>query len=194
MSHKHSVSVAAAVCGATLLFSFGGAVYGHDDDWSRTDKPLVWVDKKGKIIGRAVGGAINGGAGVQVRIGKLSLIVPVANRSADCAPAPGNACVVFLEVTWGGFAPLYWKDPDCRGQAYVGGLAPGSDRAVGIQGQTLYIGEGGPATVLTYQSSWFGGTCVNVPPPPFPPQSAPVWRSETTRALSTLGQPPLRLK
>lgn len=168
--------------------------YGHDDDWSRTDKPLVWVDSKGKTLGRAVGGDNSGGGAVQLKIHGLSLIVPVGNKS-ECAPGQFPfSCDLLLTVAWrlGG---LVFTEPECKGQAYVTSLAPGSERAVGLYGQTLYIGDSNPkSTSVTYKSIVINGVCdSNVSPPPF--NTTPGWKVDKTFGLWTLGfRPPFHLK
>ncbi|MFO1206235.1 MAG: hypothetical protein U1E63_10990 [Burkholderiales bacterium] len=194
MTNKHVMSVASGICSATLLFALGGTAYGHDDDWSRTDKPLVWVDAKGKTIGRAVGGDSSGGGAVQLKIHGLSLIVPVGNR-IECGPGQFPfSCDSFLAVTWrpGG---VMFTEADCKGDAYVTTLSPGSERAVGIYGQTLYVGDGKPkSTSVSFKSVVILGLCdSNVSPPPF--NTAPGWKVEKTPGLWTLGfKPPFSLR
>ena len=123
-----------------MLAAFAATAFGHDDDWNRTDKPLVWVDSKGKTIGRAVGDR-----GVQARIRGLTLVLPVGNK-AVCPTL--ETCKISLEVTWGGDSQtLYFSGEKCGGDAYIAGFAlvPGSARPVVILDNTLYIG---PATQL----------------------------------------------
>lgn len=196
MTNKHVMSVASGICSATLLFALGGTAYGHDDDWSRTDKPLVWVDSKGKTIGRAVGGDAAGGGAVQIKIHGLSLIVPVGNR-IECGPGqfPFN-CARFLTVTWGGSGGLFFELPDCKGKAFVSSSFPGSDRAVSVRDQTLYIGDNKPkSTSLAYTSIWIGGVGCdnNVAPPPL--NTTQGWNVDKTVGLWTLGfKPPFSLR
>lgn len=90
------VNFVSRVCGATLLAAFAAAAFGHGDDWNRTDKPLVWVDKDGKVIGRAVGGDASGRGAVQVKIHRLSLIVPVGNRPNAAQDSFRSAATSFL--------------------------------------------------------------------------------------------------
>ena len=131
------LKITSRICGATLLAVFASAAFGHDEDWNRTDKPLVWVDSKGKTIGRAVGDR-----GVQARVRGHTLVLPVGS-TVGC----DDKCIS-LEVTWGGESQtLYFDGEKCGGAAYISGfqLVPGSARPVVILGNTLYIG---PATPL----------------------------------------------
>jgi hypothetical protein len=138
------MAVASGICSATLLFAVGGTAYGHDDDWNRTDKPLVWVDKNGKVIGRAVGDR-----GVQARIRGLTLVLPVGN-TVGC----DDKCIS-LAVTWGGDSQtLYFDGEKCGGNPYISGfqLVPGSARPVVILGNTLYIGPAKPLVPVDLKS------------------------------------------
>jgi hypothetical protein len=181
-----------------LLAAFTATAFGHNNEPNPTDKPLVWVDSKGKTIGRAVGGGSGLGGAVQLKIEGLSLILPLDNKS-ECGPGQQFpfGCDRVLAVTWSA-GSLVFKDADCKGEAYVSGLTTGSDRAVGIRGQTLYIGDSKPkSTVIFAQSVWLLGACENVPPPPpgFPPQGSLAWKVEKTLGLWTLGfKPPFYLK
>lgn len=189
------VNFVSRVCGATLLAAFAATAFGHDDDWNRTDKPLVWVDKDGKVIGRATAMKF-GGSAVQVRIRGLSLIVPIANKTGDC-PDPFT-CEVYRIVTWGSEA-VYFTDSNCGGVAYVGAfnLTPGSDRALGVRGHTLYVGNDFlKSTLISYRSVSISATeCLNSPPsPPNPETKAQVWPVKEKFDLRTLGNPPFHLK
>ena len=172
------------VCGATLLAAFAATAFGHDDDWNRTDKPLVWVDSKGKTIGRAVGGDSGGHGAVQLRIHGLALIVPVGGQYV-CSPK--SPCKTLLRVAWGGeFQSLFYSQPDCKNDdpnIYVTNLTPGSDRAVAVLGTTLYIGGTEPGTSVSYLSTFQGGSCFSFTTP-FPTSNA--WKVVKTVDLSTL--------
>ena len=163
---KKRVKFVSRVCGATLLAAFASTAFGHGDDWNRTDKPLVWVDKDGKVIGRATTMKF-GGSAVQVRIRGLSLIVPIANITATCTNP--FVCETSRTVTWGSEA-VYFSELDCGGTPYVGAfnLTPGSDRALGVRGHTLYVGNDELRSKLkTYQSvSISAAECFNIPPTP----------------------------
>jgi hypothetical protein len=195
MKRTHSESVVSGICGAAFLFGLASTASAHNGEQDgKLLGPLVWVDKDGKTIGRAVGGGNGGGGAVQLKIEGLSLIVPVDNKS-ECAPgqSPFN-CDRFLAVTWGA-GSLVFKDADCKGEAFVTGLTTGSDRAVGLWGQTLYIGDSKPkSTAVTIKAVVINGVCdANVSPPPF--NTAPGWKVEKTLGLWTLGfKPPFRLK
>lgn len=187
------VNFVSRVCGATLLAAFAATAFGHGDDWNRTDKPLVWVDKDGKVIGRAVGGDSGGRGAVQVKIHRLFLIVPVGNKT-ECGPGQFPfGCDQFLAVTWG-LGGLVFEDSKCEGKPYVTTLFAGSDRAVGLYRQTLYIGDGKPKSkTVTIKAVVINGVCdANVSRPPF--NTAAAWEVEKTVGLWTLGKPPLYLK
>jgi hypothetical protein len=178
-----------------LLIAFSSAAFAwdHDHDWRRFG-PLVWVDKNGKTIGRAVGDAR-----VQVKVDRLELVLPLG--FVQVCSAPNTACRFTLDVTWGaGVAPVRFTQQDCGGVAYVTFLAAGSARAVGIAGPKLYIGEDSPSTPsgspvlpppLSYLSILSGdGSCFNTTGPLWP-----AWRVETTLGLGTLRfTPPFRLR
>ncbi len=176
------------VCGATLLAAFAATAFGHDDDQNRTDKPLVWVDSKGKTIGRAVGEH-----GVQIKIDGLVLIVPVGN-SVVCPGTP-DTCKINLDVTWGGdFSIVLFTDKNCGGDAYIGTpTQPGSARAVTVVGNTLYIGVNSSYSLvpISSQRSPLNG-CFNFG------NSFPLLATKAktpTRDVRTLGfKPPFYLK
>ena len=202
MTHvSKGLEITSRICGATLLAAFTTTAFGHNNEPNPTDKPLVWVDSKGKTIGRAVGGDNGGSSGVQVKVQGLSLIVPVRTGfedKADCAPGPFPypiGCNSLLEVTWV-FGGLFFEDAQCKGKkAYVNTLFAGSDRAVGLYRHTLYIGNSEPKSkVVTYKSVVINGVCdSNVAAPPF--NTAPGWEVEKTVGLWTLGfKPPFSLK
>lgn len=200
MTNKHVMSVASGICSATLLFAFGGAAYGHDDDWSRTDKPLVWVDSKGKTIGRAVDGDSGGHGAVQLRVQGFSLIVPVGNEQSNCSTTLGFpfplGCDASLRVNWA-VGGIVFERSDCTGTAYVVSLFSGSDRAVGIYGKTLYIGDDSPTSKLIVpapKAVLTNGVCdPNVPPDPF--NTFHGWKVDKTVGLWTLGfKPPFSLR
>jgi hypothetical protein len=196
MTHvSKGLEITSRICGATLLAAFAATAFGHGDDWNRTDKPLVWVDKNGKTIGRAVGGDFGGGA-VQLKTQGLSLIVPVGNKSECAAGQFPFSCDVFLAVTWklGG---LVFEDAECKSTPYVTTLFPGSDRAVGLYRQTLYIGDSEPKSKLvTVKAVLINGVCdSNVSPPPF--NTAAAWNVDKSKTIGlwTLGfKPPFYLK
>jgi hypothetical protein len=180
------------VCGATLLAAFAATAFGHDDDWNRTDKPLVWVDSKGKTIGRAAGTNH-----VQLKVDRLSLIVPIGN---DVCTSPFS-CNTSLEVGWGagGFLTIvFFKALDCGGkEAYVTAPVPGSDRAVGIIGKTLYIGSDVKnPSLVSIQSEFAFGSCSNTRDPQGvpTPRDVSAWNVVMTRNLDRYGTKPFSLK
>jgi hypothetical protein len=143
MTHvSKGLEITSRICGATLLAAFAATAFGHNNEPNPTDKPLVWVDSKGKTIGRAVGEH-----GVQITVNGLALIVPVGNRT-DC-PTP-KTCTVNLDIAWGGeFSAVLFSGKDCKGDAYIGTpTQPGSARAVSVVGNTLYIGANSPASLV----------------------------------------------
>jgi hypothetical protein len=174
-------------------FSPTAFAWEHDHD-GKPLGPLVWVDKKGTTIGRAVGDAR-----VQVKVERLELVLPLG--FIQVCSAPNTACRFTLDVTWGaGLALVRFTQPDCGGVAYVTFLAAGSARAVGIAGPTLYIGENSASTPsgspllpppLNYQSTLSGdGSCFNSTAPLWP-----AWRVEKTLGLGTLRfTPPFTLR
>jgi hypothetical protein len=182
------LKITSRICGATLLAVLASTASGHDDDQNRIDKPLTWVDKNGKPIGRAVG--FNG---VQVRIDGLNLILPVGNRQVCSAPF---TCDTYLDVQWGGFGgggatiggPVVYSKAKCEGEARLVSIAPGSARAVAVIGltlgnQKLYIGKNSPSSQFTYLSQLFPeGTCQDTP---FP-FTQPAWEVAKTLDLKTL--------
>jgi hypothetical protein len=177
-----SSKVLSGICSATLLGAFAATAFGHDDDHNRTDKPLVWVDSKGKTIGRAVGDR-----GVQARVRGHTLVLPVGS-TVGC----DDKCIS-LEVTWGGESQtLYFDGEKCGGAAYISGfqLVPGSARPVVILGNTLYIGPATPLVPveLKSQKSRLNG-CIAFP---FALLASKV---ETTLSVSSLPfKPPFYLK
>lgn len=191
------VNFVSRVCGATLLAAFAAAAFGHGDDWNRTDKPLVWVDKDGKTIGRAVGGDSGGHGAVQLKVQGLSLIIPVDNERSVCPPGQFPfplGCDLSLVVKWG-VVGLVFEDSECKGKPYVNSIFAGSDRAVGVYRHTLYIGIGGKTSkAVTAKSIVNNGVCdSNIPPAPFNTFSA--WEVEKTVGLWTLGfKTPFHLK
>jgi hypothetical protein len=184
------------VCSALLLVPFATPSFAHNGEQDgKPLGPLVWVDDVGRTIGRALGGGTFGTSGVQLKIDGLSLIVPVDNKSECSAGQLFPFCDRFIKVGWG-VAPIAFKEDKCRGEAYVTELTPGSDRAVGVMGQTLYIGDGTrKSTVVTVQSLWGSRGCEPLQTiPGSPPPSVPGWRVEKTLGLGTLFKPPFRLK
>lgn len=201
MKSTHSVSVVSGIFGAACLFGLASTASAHNGEQDgKPLGPLVWVDKDGKTIGRAVGGDNGGNSAVQVKVQGLSLIVPVRTKTEDkteCAPGPFPfpfGCNSLLEVTWA-LGGLFFEDAECKGKAYVNTLFAGSDRAVGLYRHTLYIGDSQPKSkVVTYKAVVIYGVCdSNVGAPPF--NTAPGWEVEKTVGLWTLGfKPPFRLK
>jgi hypothetical protein len=180
-----------------LLIAFSSAAFAwdYDHDWRRFG-PLVWVDKNGKTIGRAVGEG-----SVQVVVEKLNLIVPVAGKLV-CS---STGCTRSLAVTWGGnssngVSGVFFSQLDCRGDAWVSFFAPGSERAVGVVGRTLYIGSGEPPSSkaqlsVPYQSILAeDGTCNNVPGPPSPPQTILFYVWPVVKTMTLKYTPPFTLR
>jgi hypothetical protein len=184
---SESIKVASRVCGAALLVAFVSIAFGHDDDQNRTDRPLVWVDKNGKTIGRAVGDH-----GVQARIRGWTLVVPVGNRAV--CPTP-ETCTIYLDVAWGGDSQtLLFSGEKCSGDAYISAfsLVPGSSRPVVVLDNTLHIGAGRPLlpVPLKSQKSTLNGCFDFGLSIPFL-----ATKVETTLSLTTLPfRPPFYLK
>lgn len=190
------MKVVSRLCGAAVLLAFASTAFGHDDDQNPTDKPLVWVDKNGKTIGRAVG--FNA---VQVRIDGLNLILPVNNRQVCSAPF---TCDFYLDVQWGGFGggatiggPVIYSLPQCKGEARIVSIAPGSARAVAVIGltlfgQKLYIGADSPSSQFSFQSQLLPeGTCQDFPGG----FTQPAWKISKTLDLKNLPfRPPFYLR
>ena len=178
---SNRVAVLWAICLGALMVT--STAFAGDDDLWRLLRPLVWVDSKGRPIGRAVGSSA-----VQVRIGGLDLILPVTNIQSCTAPFTCNSS---LNVGWGGNslgpgagAPIVYKDPKCGGEARLVSIAPGSARAVAVigltlDGQKLYIGVDGPSEMFTWQSQLFPeGACQDFP---FP-VTQPGWKIDPLRS------------
>jgi hypothetical protein len=192
------LNITSRICGATLLAAFTATAFGHNNEPNPTDKPLVWVDNDGKVIGRATTTKF-GGSAVQVRTRGLSLIVPIANITNATCTQP-FVCETSRTVTWGSEI-VYFSDADCGGTPYVGAfnLTPGSDRALGVRGRTLYVGNDSLKSTLlkSYKSASISATeCLNTPAPPpgAEPSQANVWAVKYRVDLLTLGKPPFYLK
>jgi hypothetical protein len=180
-----------------LLVAFSSTTYAWDHDHDgKPLGPLIWVDKNGKTIGRAVGEG-----SVQVVVDKLNLIVPVAGKLV-CS---STGCTRSLAVTWGGnssngVSGVFFSQPNCRGDAWVSFFAPGSERAVGVVGRTLYIGSGDPPSSkaplsVPYQSILAeDGTCTNALPPPTPPQTIFFYVWPVVKTVTLKYTPPFTLR
>ena len=195
ISDSKRVEILSRVCSGALLVAFSSPAlaWDHDHD-GKPVGPLVWVDKKGKTIGRAVGDAR-----VQVKVERLELVLPLG--FIQVCSAPNTACRFTLGLLPGvqvwpqsvspsriaGVLPMY---PSLR----RGRLSSGCRWSNALYRRRLGSDPSGSPLLpppLSYQRPLSGdGSCFNATGPLWP-----AWKVEKTLGLGTLRfTPPFTLR